>query len=113
MTELHPPQAGHGFFQVLSKVQDVLHRPLPLGFWVCGQVTFHQIQLEVKITFWRIIVCQKHGLSAFNTHTRREERGHSTLCSVIGTAHMFIQTHYCIPKTCDITDICIDGLHVF
>ena len=31
---LGPSQAGHGLLQVLSKVQDILHCPLPLGLWV-------------------------------------------------------------------------------
>lgn len=35
VAELHPSQAGHGFLQVLSKVQNILHRPFPLGLWVC------------------------------------------------------------------------------
>ena len=30
VTELSPPQTGHGIFQVLSEIKDVLNSPLPL-----------------------------------------------------------------------------------
>lgn len=36
MAQLHPPQAGHSFLQVLPKVQNILHGPFPLGLRVCG-----------------------------------------------------------------------------
>lgn len=39
VAELHASQAGHGFLQVLSKVQNILHRPFPLGLWVCRGYT--------------------------------------------------------------------------
>lgn len=35
VSHLGASQAGHGLFQILSKVQDVLYRPLPLGLWIC------------------------------------------------------------------------------
>lgn len=47
VADLCPPQTGHGFFQVLPQVRDVLHRPHASRLWVlsCGH-TFHMIYLS-------------------------------------------------------------------
>lgn len=36
MAELRAPQAGHGIFQILAEVKDILHGPFPLWLRVCG-----------------------------------------------------------------------------
>ena len=50
MAELHPSEAGHGLLQVLSKVQDILHGPLPLGLRVCRDAQREILDIKRHVT---------------------------------------------------------------